>query len=232
MPTLLIVDDEEDLLASLDWGMRKEGFDTRTATSGAEALRSAALDPRPDLVVLDLMLPDLPGTEVCRRLREHPRTGAIPVLMLTARGAAADRIAGFELGADDYVVKPVSTRELALRVRAILRRAAGSEAGEGNDVGFGLLRMRPSAHRAWVGSTELSLTPTEFRLLHTLLERRGRVQTRERLLVDVWGHSPENTTRTVDTHMKRLRGKLGDAGDYVETVRGVGYRFRERADGG
>lgn len=194
----------------------------------------------PDLVVLDLMLPDMPGTEVCRVLKKSPLTEHVPVLMLTAKGEEIDRVVGFELGAEDYVVKPFSVRELVLRVQALLKRAergstaaapGGSKAEEGRAIKFGRLRIDPDAHRTWVDEREIELTPIEFKLLLTLYDRRNRVQTREVLLGDVWNVSADVTTRTVDTHVKRLREKLGAAGRYVETVRGVGYRFAEFPEG-
>jgi len=228
-PLILIVDDEADLVATLDYNLRREGHETRSAATGREALAAAAASPAPDLVILDLMLPDISGTEVCRRLRAAEATRAIPVLMLTARGDEIDRVVGFEVGADDYVTKPFSVRELLLRVGAILRRAQ-PEASEPGAITFGRLRLDPDAHRAWVDGEEIALTALEFRLLRTFLGRRGRVQSRETLLSDVWGMSPEVTTRTVDTHVKRLREKLGPAGAYIETLRGVGYRFRDAPD--
>ncbi len=228
-PIILIVEDEKDLLTTLDYNLEREGYRTRTAATGAEALAQAFLDPAPDLILLDLMLPDLPGTEVCRRLRADERTRDVPVMMVTAKGSEIDRVVGFEIGADDYVVKPFSLRELLLRVRALLRRAR-TVAEEGDELIFGRLRVDPPGHRVWVDDDEKMLTALEFRLLTTFHARRGRVQTRETLLSDVWGYQADVTTRTVDTHVKRLREKLGDAGAYVETVRGVGYRFRARPD--
>ncbi len=222
---MLIVDDEEDLVAPLDFALRREGFRTLTALSGAEALHAAAAH-RPQLVLLDLMLPDLPGTEVFRRLRADPATAGIPVIMVTARGDDVDRIVGLELGADDYVVKPFNTRELILRVRAVLRRAASASAAVGAEaVDFGRLRVDVAAHQVWVDGEEVQLTALEFRLLSTLLGRRGRVQSREALLSAAWEDGVHVTERTVDTHVKRLRRKLGPAAAYIETIRGVGYRF-------
>ncbi len=226
---ILIVEDEPDLLSTIDYSLQKEGYRTRCAETGADALKLANEQPVPDLVVLDLMLPDMSGTEVCRKLRAADATRTVPVLMLTAKGEEIDRVVGFEVGADDYVVKPFSTRELALRIRAILRRLTSVEE-PADQLQFGRLRVDPSAHRTWVDDAEVSLTALEFKLLTTLLERRGRVQTREVLLTDVWGFSSEVTTRTVDTHVKRLRQKIGDAGAYIETLRGVGYRFRSEPD--
>jgi two-component system phosphate regulon response regulator PhoB len=228
---ILIVDDEKDLVATLDYNLRKEGYQTRAATTGREALAAVQTGSLPALVILDLMLPDMSGTEVCRQLRAADRTRGIPVLMLTAKGEEIDRVVGFEVGADDYMVKPFSVRELMLRVNAILRRMQqASTPDEEEIVEFGRLRIDRSGHRVWVDATEVPLTALEFRLLSTFLARKGRVQTRETLLSDVWGIEAEITTRTVDTHVKRLREKLGAAGEYVETIRGVGYRFRDQPD--
>lgn len=230
-PLILIVDDEPDLVATVDYNLRREGYATRTATTGREALAAAVQSPLPDLIVLDLMLPDMPGTEVCRRLRSGDATRAVPILMLTAKGDEIDRVVGFEVGADDYVTKPFSVRELLLRIGAILRRSQHEQA-DASTVQFGRLSLDHDAHRVWVDGEEAALTALEFRLLGTFLSRRGRVQSRETLLSDVWGMSPEVTTRTVDTHVKRLREKLGPAGAYIETLRGVGYRFRDVPDDG
>ena len=222
---VLVVEDEPDLLSTLAYSLEREGYSVVPVASGRAALTAAARDPAPDLVLLDLMLPDLPGTEVCRRLRAGARTKRVPVVMITAKSEEIDRVVGFEVGADDYVVKPFSVRELMLRIRAVLRRANPDDPGE--EIDFGRLRVARDAHRAWVDGVELSLTALEFRLLATLLDRKGRVQTRETLLEDVWGMSADVTTRTVDTHVKRLRQKLGPAGRYIETLRGVGYRFSD-----
>jgi two-component system, OmpR family, phosphate regulon response regulator PhoB len=230
MPSLiLIVEDEHDLLTPLEYSLQREGYQTRTASTGQDALAAAQLDPTPDLVLLDLMLPDLSGTEVCRRLKQVERTKSVPVIMVTAKSEEIDRVVGFEVGAEDYVVKPYSMRELILRVSAVLKRTQPAPAPQ-DEVLFGCLQIDKPGHRAWVDGIEVRLTALEFRLLITFYERRGRVQTRERLLTDVWGYQADVTTRTVDTHMKRLREKLCAAGQYVETVRGVGYRFRARHD--
>lgn len=223
--TVLIVEDEQDLLSTLEYNLRREGYKTRCAPTGNEAITLANERPVPDLVVLDLMLPDIAGTEVCRTLRSNDATKHIPVLMLTAKGEEIDRVVGFEVGADDYMVKPFSVRELALRIRAILRRTHAPEV-DNEELELGRLRVDSSAHRCWVDGEEVNLTALEFKLLTTLMQRRGRVQTREVLLTDVWGFSADVTTRTVDTHVKRLRQKIGCAGSYIETLRGVGYRFR------
>lgn len=225
---ILLVDDEEDILSVLEYTMRREGYSTRRARCGAEALAEAARTPVVDLVVLDLMLPDASGTEVCRRLRAQPDTAAIPVLMLSARGEEVDRVVGFEVGADDYVVKPFSPRELMLRVRAILKRGRPRDAPAAQALHFGALRVDVGSHEVFVGVEAVRLTALEFRLLTCFLGRRGHVQTREALLGAVWNIQADITTRTVDTHVRRLRDKLGAAGAYIETLRGVGYRFAAR----
>jgi two-component system, OmpR family, phosphate regulon response regulator PhoB len=221
---VLLVEDERDMLALLDSNLRMAGFETLVADSGEHAL--ALLRARvPDLVLLDLMLPDVPGAEVCRRIRTDPRTRAIPIVICTARSDEIDRIVGFELGADDYVTKPFSMRELVLRLRAVLRRAAAPPIAERPPPRVGIVEIDVDAHRCSVAGTEVELTPIEFRLLATLTARLGKVQPREQLLVDVWGNGSDTETRTLDTHVKRLREKLGPARDLLETVRGVGYRF-------
>lgn len=225
--TILIVEDEQDLLDTLEFNLQREGFATRRAASGRAGLDAAALEPPPDLVLLDLMLPDIPGTEVCRQLRASDRTRGVPVVMLTARSDELDRVVGFEVGADDYVTKPFSVRELLLRVRAILRRTGAAPAEVSTRLRTGALEVDTASHRVLVRGREVRLTALEFRLLSTLLSRAGRVQTRDTLLADVWGMHAGLTTRTVDTHVTRLRKKLGDVGSYIETLRGVGYRFRD-----
>ena len=223
VPAILIVDDERDLRSLLDFNLRQAGFETLLAASGAEA-QSQLRRRTPDLVLLDVMLPDLSGTELCRQVKSDPRTKHVPVVMLTAKGEEVDRVVGFELGADDYVTKPFSVRELVLRVRAILRRA-GEAGGERPPDRLGPIHIDVDAHRAYVHDQEMDLTPLEFRLLATLMARAGRVQSRDQLLSDVWEMSSEIETRTVDTHVKRLREKLGPARDLLETVRGIGYRL-------
>ena len=228
---VLIVDDENDLLTMLQFNLEREGYRTLTANTGERGLALALGLPSPDLVLLDLMLPDIPGTEVCRRMRQNDPTRDTPVVMLTARTDEIDRVVGFEVGADDYVVKPFSVRELLLRVRALLRRTSSIAPREDiSDLAGGPLRIDLDGHRAWAYEQEVNLTALEFKLLATLLSRRGRVQSRERLLEDIWNVQPDLTTRTVDTHVKRLRQKLGKAGDFIETLRGVGYRFADRPD--
>jgi two-component system, OmpR family, phosphate regulon response regulator PhoB len=223
MTRVLVVDDEKDLRSLLDYNLTQAGFAVTTAQDAREALAKVKAAP-PDLVILDLLLPDLPGTEVLKGIkRERPD---LPVLMLTAKGEEVDRLVGLELGADDYVVKPFSVRELVLRVKAILRRADAGEA-EAPRYEFRDLAVDIDRHQVTVSGKPVELTALEFRLLTTLLQRKGRVQTRQALLTDVWGLSGDLATRTVDTHIKRLREKLGRASEYVETVRGIGYRFAE-----
>jgi two-component system phosphate regulon response regulator PhoB len=226
---VLVIEDEVDLATTLEYRLVADGFQVRLAHSGAQGLAAATAEPLPDIIVLDLMLPDLSGNEICRRLREQERTRDIPIIMCTAKGEEIDRVVGFEVGADDYVVKPFSVRELILRIKALLRRAHKVD-GEPSVIRFGRLKIDRDAHRAWVDDGEIGLTALEFRLLHAFLTRRGRVQTRDALLGDVWGIDADVTTRTVDTHVKRLREKLGDAGAYIETLRGVGYRFKDQPD--
>ncbi len=224
---ILVVDDERDLITTLEFALRREGFRTQAATTGREALAIATREPAPDLILLDLMLPDVSGTDVCRQLRAREATKHVPILMLTAKDDEIDRVVGFEVGADDYVSKPFSVRELVLRVRAILRRGQiPDETTPEGSMEFGRLRLDTQAHRVWVDGEEIPLTALEFKLLYAFVARRGRVQTRETLLIDVWGHVSGIPTRTVDTHIQRLRKKLGAASDYIETLRGVGYRFR------
>jgi two-component system phosphate regulon response regulator PhoB len=223
---ILVVDDEPDLLELVRLTLHQAGHQVDTATSGRAAL-DALRQRRPDLLILDLMLPDLSGTELCRRLRADSEFASLPVLMLTAKADEVDRVVGFELGADDYVTKPFSTRELALRVAALLRRSQGTDGDPQAILDHGPLRLDPSRHRCWVKGEEIPLTAKEFDLLQGLMTRPGRVLSREVLLEQVWGSDITVTVRTIDTHLKRLREKLGEAGELIETVRGVGYRFAE-----
>ena len=222
--TILIVDDEQDLVESLRYNLEREGYGVLFAHDGNAALELLGRAPPPDLLLLDLMLPGCSGTEVCRRMRADERTRSIPVIMISARADEIDRVVAFELGVDDYVTKPFSVRELLLRIRAILRRHQSDPRSTGELV-HERLRVNLEGHRVWVDDFEVELTALEFRLLAALIGRRGRVQTREVLLADVWGTQADVTTRTVDTHVQRLRRKLGLAGYYIETLRGVGYRF-------
>jgi len=221
---IVVVEDDQDILQLLAYNMQASGFEVLTSRDGFEAL-SVVRRSLPDLVILDLMLPSLDGFEVCKELKRDPETKRIPILMLTARGEEVDRIVGLELGADDYVVKPFSPRELILRVRAILRRSTSDNAGENFWQHEGL-RVDFEGHKASLHGEEIALTATEFKLLVELVKNRGRVQTRDQLLDKVWGYHFEGYARTVDTHVRRLRQKLGVYSEWVETVRGVGYRFR------
>jgi two-component system phosphate regulon response regulator PhoB len=224
---VLVVDDEKDLRSLLDFNLKQAGYRTVHAATGQEALSRAA-SHNPDLILLDLNLPDLPGTEVCKRLKSDPGTHRIPVIMLTARTGETDRIAGFELGADDYVAKPFSVRELILRLEVARRRLSGKAEG-GSSPRFlraGNIEMDLEAFITRVDGEELPLALLEFRLLAFLIEGQGRVRTREELLRHVWSYPPDSDTRTIETHIKRLRAKLGNAGELIETVRSVGYRIR------
>ena len=222
---ILVVDDEPDIVALVVYHLAKAGFKISTASNGADALRLAQQD-RPALVVLDLMLPGMSGLEVLDQLRADESGQDIAVLLLTARREEPDRIKGLSSGADDYLTKPFSPQELVLRVRNILRRMAQTQSGLPDVVRIGPILIDRSAHRVTVDNAELDLTPTEFKLLITLAERRGRVQSRALLLEIVWDAAPDIQTRTVDMHVQRLRTKLGTAGELIETVRGFGYRLK------
>ena len=222
---ILVVDDEPDITALVAYHLAKTGYRVSTATNGADALRSAR-EERPDIVVLDLMLPGLSGYEVLAELRKRDETKDVGVILLTARREEVDRIKGLSLGADDYLTKPFSPHELALRVAAVLRRLASPAVSGGSTLTAGPISIDRAAHKVTLDGQELQLTSTEFKLLLTLLERRGRVQTRPQLLETVWEAQPDIQTRTVDMHVQRLRTKLGEYGPLIETVRGFGYRFR------
>jgi two-component system phosphate regulon response regulator PhoB len=219
---ILIIEDESDVADLLEMGLGKAGFKTTTAGDGPTGLQKAR-DTRPDFIVLDLMLPKMSGLEVCRILKGDAATAHIPILMLTAKAEEVDRIVGLEFGADDYVTKPFSPREVMLRIRAILRR--GEKPHE--TLQAGPISIDAARHQVRVSGKRVHLTSLEFKLLRTLMQRRGRVQDRDKLLNDVWGYESVIDTRTVDTHVRRLREKLGKAGDAIETVRGFGYRLRE-----
>ncbi len=221
---ILVAEDEPAIAEILRYNLEREGFAVDWKERG-DAVLSAVRRRPPALLVLDLMLPGIDGLEILRALKRDPGTASIPVLVLTARGEEVDRIVGLELGADDYLPKPFSPREVVLRVKAILRRAA--PAADGGTLAAGELRLDVPGHRLFVDETEVQLTATEFRLLRALMERRGRVQTREQLLTEVWGYADDVDSRTVDTHVRRLRRKLGDHAGRIETVIGVGYRFRD-----
>jgi two-component system phosphate regulon response regulator PhoB len=222
---ILVVDDEPDITALVAYHLAKAGYRVSTAASGAEALRSAR-EERPDLVILDLMLPGVSGYDVLAELRNQEETRDVGVILLTARREEADRVRGLSLGADDYLTKPFSPQELTLRVAAVLRRLQAPAVAAGSAITAGPLMIDRSAHRVTMDGKELELTATEYKLLVTLVERRGRVQTRPQLLQIVWEAQPDIQTRTVDMHVQRLRTKLGEAGRLIETVRGFGYRFR------
>ena len=219
---ILIIEDETDVADLLSLNLRKAGFRVSTAGDGASGLQKAR-DDRPDFIILDLMLPKMSGLEVCRILKSDTATAQMPILMLTAKAEEIDRIVGLEFGADDYVTKPFSPREVVLRIRAILRR--GEKADE--RLSAGPIAIDPARHEVRVNGRQVHLTSIEFKLLQRLMQRRGRVQDRDRLLNEVWGYETVIDTRTVDTHVRRLREKLGKAGDAIETVRGFGYRLRE-----
>ena len=222
---ILVVDDESDIVSLVQYNLEKEGFKVITASDGQEALQRIPAE-LPQAIILDLMLPQIDGLEVCRQIKKNEATSDIPVIMLTARGEEIDRVVGFELGADDYITKPFSPRELILRLKAVLKRSSRREEPAKRLI-LGDVVIDWDRHQVWVAGEEISLTHTEFKLLTTLAGRRGRVQTRDRLLADVWNYDPDIDSRTVDTHIKRLRSKLGKWGVAIETVRGVGYRFHE-----
>lgn len=221
---ILLVEDEPDIAEVLQYNLEKEGFDVAVESRGDTALDRIRSEP-PDLLILDLMLPGLDGLELARILQRDRRTRELPLIVITARGDEVDRIVGLELGADDYVTKPFSPREVVLRVKAVLRRANGAPA-TGDVLRAGRAVLDVAGHRLEVDGREVSLTATEFRLLKIFLERAGRVQTRGQLLSDVWGYADDVDSRTVDTHVRRLRRKLGDESERIETVIGVGYRLR------
>jgi two-component system phosphate regulon response regulator PhoB len=225
---ILVVEDEPDIAALVAYQLAHAGFGVRTASTGSEALRALEMDP-PDLMVLDLLLPEVSGFDILQTVRDKEETSRLPVVVLTARGEEGDRIRGFELGADDYVSKPFSPRELVLRVEAVLRRSGGGPNGRavrGQRLRAGAVTVDVEAQRVTVDDREVKLSRKEFRLLTCLMRRRGRTQSRKALLEAVWDTTADIETRTVDMHVRRLRAKLGEAADLVETVRGFGYRFR------
>ena len=223
---IYIVEDEPDLKDALTFNFENEGFKVNSFSDGESCLKEIKRK-KPDLVILDLMLPGISGLDVCREIRTSDTFNDIAVIMLTAKGEEIDRIVGFELGADDYVTKPFSVRELILRVKVILKKQSEMSANE-KTIEYGPILMNLDAHNVTVDGKDIILTALEFKLLKHLLKRRGRVQTRDQLLADVWGLSSEVTTRTVDTHIKRLREKLDKTGNLIQTIRGVGYRFNNR----
>lgn len=228
MERVLIVDDDPDIQRLVSYNLGQAGFEVATAENGRKALETVRKQP-PDLIILDLMLPDIDGMEVCRTLRQRETSRRIPIVMLTARGEEIDRVIGFELGADDYVMKPFSPRELVLRVKSIFRRMKQ----ERSDVlRLGKIQLYPERRQCFVASQSVMLTVKEFDLLEELMRARGNVLSRDMLMDKVWGYHGEATSRTLDTHIRRLREKLGGEGVYVETVRGVGYRMGSSAEDG
>ena len=225
MSKILVVDDEPDAIELIKFNLKAAGYEIITAADGEEALKKARAS-LPDLIILDLMLPEVDGLEVCKILRRDTRVSATPIIMLTAKAAEIDRVLGLELGADDYVTKPFSPRELVLRVKRLLRTGP-TTTGKEDQISVKELTLDIPRHQASVKGRAIELTATEFKLLTVLAQRRGRVQSREQLLQDVWEYDNLFDTRTVDTHIRRLREKLGTASKYLDTVRGVGYRFIE-----
>ena len=221
---ILIIEDEPDIRKTLEYNISREGYEVISASSLSEArqhLESSSFS----LVLLDLMLPDGSGLDLFRELKQDKSKSSMPVIILTAKDDEVDKVVGFELGADDYVTKPFSVRELILRVKAVLKRGVSKSDNVEVQRQFGELKIDVDSHEVFVNDQQISLTALEFKLLRQLVDRRGRVQSRDQLLSDVWGYSSDVTTRTVDTHIKRLREKLGDMGKYVQTIRGVGYKF-------
>ena len=227
---VLVIEDEPDIRKTIDYNLSKESFEVIQAASIEEGEKALASN-KIDVIILDLMLPDGSGLTLCRDIKSEPNTKNIPVIILTAKTEEVDRVVGFELGADDYVTKPFSVRELILRVKAILKRGVSTEIQTDNAQDtFGELTLNYDEYQAYINNEEISLTALEFKLLKHLINRKGRVQSRDQLLEDVWGYSSNVTTRTVDTHIKRLREKLGIVGDHIQTIRGVGYRFSRKTD--
>ena len=222
---ILVIEDEPDIRKTIEYNLTREGFNVTSVGSLAHA-RTNLESTIFSLIVLDLMLPDGSGLDLCREVKSDTRLSNIPIVILTAKDDEVDKVVGFELGADDYVTKPFSVRELILRIKAILKRGiqAKSDIVE-VERHFGDLKIDIDSHEVFVNDGQIALTALEFKLLRQLVDRRGRVQSRDQLLSDVWGYSAEVTTRTVDTHIKRLREKLGPMGKYVQTIRGVGYKF-------
>jgi two-component system phosphate regulon response regulator PhoB len=225
---ILVVEDEEDIVDLIEYHLKQSGFSVITALDGPSGLERAKKE-HPSLIILDLMLPEMDGKDICRALKSNPLTQSTPILMLTAKSEELDRVVGFELGADDYVTKPFSPRELVLRVKAILRRKEEPQVGV-KVIRIGDLTIDIDRHHVSIKNKPVQLTSTEFKLLVELASKRGRVQTRVILLDRVWGYTYEGYARTVDTHIRRLREKLDPMGDYIETIRGVGYRFREEKE--
>ena len=230
---VLVIEDEPDIRKTLEYNLSREGYKVEGCGSIEEA-NTFLENPSYSIIILDLMLPDGSGLDLCRQIKSNSTTQEIPILILTAKDDEVDKVVGFELGADDYVTKPFSVRELILRVKAILKRNTKTSnlSNQTHEINrnFGSLKMNVESHEVFINDEEIILTALEFKLLRQLVERRGRVQTRDQLLEDVWGYSSNITTRTVDTHIKRLREKLGSMGKYVQTIRGVGYKFSRIPD--
>ena len=226
---ILIIEDEPDIRKNLEYNLSREGYSVLTAASIAEA-EQLIYSNNLSLVLLDLMLPDGSGLELCKKMKSDPDLQNLPIIILTAKDDEVDKVVGFEIGADDYVTKPFSVRELILRIKAVLKRGDNKKDIVEIDRQFGDLKIDIDSHEVFVDGELVNLTALEFKLLIQLVDRRGRVQSREQLLADVWGYSAEVTTRTVDTHIKRLREKLGTMGKYVQTIRGVGYKFSRSPD--
>jgi len=226
---ILIVEDEPDIRSTLEYNLHRDNFQTESVGNLLDAEKILSTT-NISLILLDLMLPDGSGLDLCRKLKADQSTNSIPIIILTAKDDEVDKVVGFELGADDYVTKPFSVRELILRIKAILKRKVQKPEVTEVERELGELRIDSDSHEVFVNGEEVSLTALEFRLLKQLVDRRGRVQTRDQLLSDVWGYSADITTRTVDTHIKRLREKLGPIGKYVQTIRGVGYKFTRTSD--
>ena len=226
---IYIVEDEPDIRSTLEYNLHRDNFQTESVGNLLDAEKILSTT-NISLILLDLMLPDGSGLDLCRKLKADQSTNSIPIIILTAKDDEVDKVVGFELGADDYVTKPFSVRELILRIKAILKRKVQKPEVTEVEREFGELRIDSDSHEVFVNGEEVSLTALEFRLLKQLVDRRGRVQTRDQLLSDVWGYSADITTRTVDTHIKRLREKLGPIGKYVQTIRGVGYKFTRTSD--
>ena len=224
---ILVIDDEPDVTDLVAYHLKAKGYQVETVTNPSMSI-GIARSLLPDLVILDIMMPDLNGTQICRILRADPKLRNVPIVFLTAKAEESDRIAGFETGCDDYICKPFSTKELVLRVQSILRRSTEGTPQEARRLEVGRIVLDIERHEATVHDRPIELTATEFKLLRLLMERRGRVQTREHLLINVWNYETEIETRTVDTHIRRLREKLGSEADWIETIRGVGYRMSER----
>jgi len=226
---ILIIEDEPDIRKNLEYNLSREGYSVLTAASITEA-EQLIYSNNLSLILLDLMLPDGSGLELCKKMKSDPDVQNLPIIILTAKDDEVDKVVGFEIGADDYVTKPFSVRELILRIKAVLKRGENKKDIVEIDRQFGDLKIDIDSHEVYVDGELINLTALEFKLLTQLVDRRGRVQSREQLLADVWGYSAEVTTRTVDTHIKRLREKLGTMGKYVQTIRGVGYKFSRSPD--